>query len=948
MKISIIVCFCILLIGNTVLATTHYVDINNTTPSPPYTNWVTAATDIQDAIDVAVDGETVLVNPGIYSAGGAVTPGYACMNRVCVTKDITVRSVNGPEHTYIVGQGPLGDTAVRGVYMKVGTLSGFTVTNGHTRTEGNLWYDISGGGVNMYVGGAVVTNCILVGNSAASNGGGSYYGRLYNCTLSGNSADGSGGGSSGSSQYTLNNCTITGNSASNTGGGSSGGTLNNCKISGNSAAAAGGGVSGCILNNCTLSGNSAGTWGGGSNGYQLNNCAIYGNSAGELGGGCYRTILNNCTITGNSSDGEGGGTWEGTLRNCIVYFNMAAIAGDNWYDYDGSLDFSYCCTTPLPDGTGNITDTPLLVSVSHIASNSLCRGAGGAAYVSGTDIDGDTWLDPPPIGCDEYDEFGTFGGPIQLSITGTTKLCPGITGTYFAEITGNVIGTSVDFGDGHMQRLVGLTTHAWNTTGTYEVVLCAWNNDYPGGVCATLQVHVYSAEESAVYVAGATGSDTNDGSSWSMAKQTIQAGVDAQRTHGGIVWVSNGIYTVSSEISVDRSVRLLGVGAPADTVVDGGGAARCFSLGGSQCLVAGFTITNGYTAEDGGGIHCLSSAPVVSNCVVSGNSAGGYGGGSYYGTLTSCTISGNSSSNFGGGTCYSTLDNCTLTGNSAYTGGGSFYGALNHCTVSGNTADGNGGGNFQGTLNNCTVSGNSAGNSGGGIFGGTLRNCIVYFNTVSTSVDNWDWRSSPDFSYSCTMPHPGGTSNITANPLFVDYAGGDYRPATNSPCIDAGSNADMPSGTDLDGIPLPLDGDANGSAIVDMGAYEYLNPIADSDADGLTDSEEVATHGTNPTLGDTDGDDASDYEENIADTDGTNPDDYFRIVEMTVNSPVSVWFYSSAARQYTLLRCTNLLEGIWISIPGQTDIMGSGGEDSLMDSSAPNPACVYRLMVEIP
>ena len=44
MKALIKIGSCLLLFCSATLADTHYVDINSTTPSAPYTNWMTAAT----------------------------------------------------------------------------------------------------------------------------------------------------------------------------------------------------------------------------------------------------------------------------------------------------------------------------------------------------------------------------------------------------------------------------------------------------------------------------------------------------------------------------------------------------------------------------------------------------------------------------------------------------------------------------------------------------------------------------------------------------------------------------------------------------------------------------------------------------------------------------------------------------------------------------------------
>ena len=78
---------------------TLYVVKDNTNASAPYTNWYTAATNIQAAIDVATNGDTVLVTNGVYDTGGVVVGGSLTTNRIAITNVITVQSVNGAVST---------------------------------------------------------------------------------------------------------------------------------------------------------------------------------------------------------------------------------------------------------------------------------------------------------------------------------------------------------------------------------------------------------------------------------------------------------------------------------------------------------------------------------------------------------------------------------------------------------------------------------------------------------------------------------------------------------------------------------------------------------------------------------------------------------------------------------------------------------------------------------
>ena len=704
---------------------------------------------IQAGIDAAADGDIVLVAKGTFTGTGNK---YISL----LGKAITVKSISGPEHSVIDGEGVGRIFHLKDSEGTDTVIDGFTIKRGNAKQE----FNNRGGGIFFDRSSPTIQHCVVTENIALDAGGlYIFYSSPYviNCVITNNSGGLGAGIYCADSSPVINSCIV----SNNDGGGIaisffSDASITNCIISGNYSIGNGGGV-----------------WCGSNSYIAITNCTIVKNIVGENGGGIY---IN-------------GFTPEPIIINSIIWDNKPDEIFKNMPN--DNLGVSYSDVRGGWYGEGNIDADPLFIDPEsgnfHLQPGSPCLDAGVESEVY-VDIDGDlrplngNW----DIGVDEvrrtgvvfyvtpqfYNLSSSVGGQLGTEVltvvnVGSEELLfsvyPG--SESWVSLTGELSGRLAAQDSARIELNFDISDLGVGTF--FDTLLILSNDPFRNLFALPVKLDLFSSGK--IYVPDDF--------------ETIQEAIDFS-LDGAEVIISDGTYSGEGNKNLDyfgKAIALRSVNGPEVTIIDceNDGWGFFFENGeGPDSRLEGLSITNG----DDTGIICFYSSPSISNCILRNNHTISSGGGILIWVHANPLV-----------TCCEVYDNSAWGGGGIYTGS---EGLFENCIVSNNSSIYEGGGiriydsESKVEIINCVITDNITSDwEGGGI--------AAYFSSVDV-VNSIVRDNIPDqiaegysvltVSYSNIGRNWPGIGNINQDPLFYEYPilGLKFLLEPSSPCIDTG------------------------------------------------------------------------------------------------------------------------------------------------------------------
>ena len=783
----------------------------------PYATPETATTDLNAAMQVAIEGATVFLEEGVYRLTSPVK----------VDKAITLK---GAEN---------GGTVLQGVYdLKDNAVSQLTVSGGATLDHLTITGGICTGGWAVPGEGLTITSGTLswcvISNNVYSATGNSYGVGVY--------ANVAGG-----STVTLTHCQICDNTSSadfNSTKGiglyvSGGGTflMDNCLVARNKS------IKGSV-GTANLSG--GGLWINHSNA-QIVNCTFADNHHGNRGGGVYidggTPKFLNCIIARNTADND-----PCISGPDISATKLSSIDGISDEVANGCFNnlVSYGVT---PFGVNGIASNPAFEDDSYrLLPASRARNAGDkemAASVLGHDLEDtvdfygiDRVLEGQvEIGCAEF-----VFDPSQLMCVieqDKTTLFPGEAIALTARSAGFETADDLVYswrilraGDAEPLTTNGVEvvlnpavcgTYAVNLTASSEKMKCSAD---------AIEVMFFVAPTTVYVTAGENPDEAYPYGTPETAATSLKDALLAV-IEGATVVLGDGEHKVSSTVQIGKGVSIRGAGRDKTTLYATEAFDPVVNINGAGALMSGVTIAHGrmknWWNQSASGVVIGSDGGTLADCRVTdcgGTVSRIFGSVKITGRdalVTRCLIDGNFSLG-SGSTCggivatAGRIENCVITNNEGWA---SAY--LRNYNGSGLCLDG------AVTVLNCTITGNrmTEGNEGSGVHvmsdSARVRNCIIAGNTSGDGTEANYRGNGASFSY-CLSPDaaPDGSEGcIVGEPVF-DARNPLYL-ANHTPGKDQGSAVGyedrLMEATDFFGLPR-VKNIRKGVANIDIGATE--------------------------------------------------------------------------------------------------------------------------------